>query len=89
MSNCTTTQKTLTKLEFLPFLFLHILYIYNTYNNIDFNKIQHFTHSLTQITSRWHGLGTILVYNLINLAWLINLIHSVYTKPNEDNSVPM
>ena len=88
MPNCSTTQKTLTKLEFLQFFFT--CNFYNTYNNTDINIIQHFTHNLMQISSGWHGWRTILVFYLIKLAWLFNLIHSVYTKPNEDNyCVPM
>ena len=81
MPNCTTTQKTLTyKIRFF-FTIFHQCTIYVLI-------IQHLTHSLSQISLPWIGWRTILVYYLIKLAWLINLIHSVYTQPNKDNSVP-
>ena len=73
MPKCTTTQKTLTKLEFLTtFFFTYIIYnIYNTTQIIQ-----------SAIPSKYLHVGTVgdlyWVYYLINLAWLINLIHSYW-----------
>ena len=80
MPKSTTTQKTQTKLE------LFYIYYLQHYNTIR-TTIQ------CTIPSKFLHVGTVgdlyWVYYLINLAWLINFIHSVWPQPKWRDCVPL
>ena len=82
MPNCTTTQKTLTKLEF--FTFFYIYTIYNIYNTIQIT-IRYTSPSKSLLVGTAGDLYW--VYYLIDLAWLINFLHIQYNTNQNENSV--